>query len=150
MRKIRDTSAVPRGDWTYVDPEDGTRLKSPYYTVLMGRAKEYRRANNYPVGANFNSDFDQILCANNPDACIEFEEPSLATQGSTVLKALARWAISGFKVRSSADAEAALNVCRGCEFYAGESGLLKVVCKKCRCSKKKAYLASEHCPIGRW
>lgn len=150
MKKVRDTNLVPKGGWKWVNPEDGATLISPYFNVLKGRAKDFRRANNYPIGLKFDDEFEAILCANNPEACIDFEEPSLLTRAQSLAKAVTRWAGSGFKTRTVEEAEAALNICRECNFYDGESGLLKIVCKKCKCSRKKVYMKSESCPIGKW
>lgn len=150
MKKVRNTNQVPKGGWTYTDPDSGDVLQSPYYNVLKGRAKDYRRANNYPIGLKFDDDFEAIICAANPEACIDFEEPSLATRAQSLATAMAKWAMSGFKVRTKEQYESAIQLCRECNYYDGESGLLKIACKQCKCSSKKIGLASEHCPIGKW
>lgn len=150
MKKVKDNSSVPRNGWTYVDPDDGQVIKSPYFNVLMGRAKDYRRANNFPVGAQFNEQFEQILCEHNPDACIDFVPPTEMDRASNFVKALAKWAKAGFPVRSKEESEAVLAICRDCNFYDGENGILKVVCKLCRCSRKKVAFRTEKCPQGKW
>lgn len=150
MLKVRDSASLPKRDWVWKDPETGTSLKSPYYNVLMRRAKDYRRANNLPVGQNFNEEFEKILCEHNPDGCIDLEAPSPMAMASNLAMALANWTRSGFKMRSQEEIDSVMAICRGCNHYAGESGILKIVCKVCKCSRKKTALATEHCPIGKW
>jgi hypothetical protein len=150
MKKIRDTASIPKKKWRYVDPDNGTTLESYYYSVLMRNAKDYRRANNLPIGSQFNEQFEQILCANNPDGCFEFEAPSPLARAVSVTSALGRWAKSGFQVRSSEESQQILEICRGCNFYDGENGVLRVVCKFCKCSKVKVAFRTEHCKLGKW
>lgn len=150
MLKVRDNSRVPPHPYKYRDPDDGTVLESVYYNNLLGKAKEYRRANNYPIGQNFNDQFEQIVCASNPEACIEFDEPGPLARSKSLMKALANWTASGFKLRSQEEIDRVMAICRECNFYDGESGILKVVCKVCKCSRKKTAIATEHCPVGKW
>lgn len=150
--KIRDTAALPPKAWIFKNPEDGQILKHVYFSQLQNMVKGYRRANSFPIGSNFQEQFEANLCENRPEFCFEFTPPSLITKAGTFAVALGRWAKSGFKVRSAEEAEAVLNICRACPHYAGETGLLKVACRVCGCSRKKVFLASEHCPDNppRW
>ena len=146
MNKIRDKSAVPPKPWKYIDPDDSQFFQSVYYKQLYEMAKTYRRANNYPIGTNFQEQFDAILCQHSAELCFDYIEPSLASKVGKLAVALSNWAKSGFRVRSAEEADAILNICRACPHYAGETGILRVACRVCGCSRKKAYLATEHCP----
>ena len=147
MKRLRDNALVYYS-YTY-EHEDGFKQSHHYLHLLLPAVKEYRRANNLPIGTNFNDEFEENLCRHNPreDVCIDFTPPTLAEKASQLASALVRWARTGFKVRDEATVESIRAICRECEFYGGERGLLKIFCKKCGCSGKKQYLISEHCPL---
>jgi hypothetical protein len=148
MKKIRDTSSPPPGRaWTYTDPDSGYVLTHAVYKVLFNEAKKYRQLNHFPVGLLFQEQFDQILCAHAPGACFEFTPPSLMDKAASLAKAMSNWAKAGFKLRSQEAASRCLDLCRACDHYGGENGVMRVVCKICGCSKKKVAFASEHCPL---
>lgn len=151
MKRIRDTSSPPPGRaWTYIDPETGYRIQHAVYKVVLNEAKKYRQANNLPIGLLFNEQFDQILCENAPLACLEYEPPSMGQKAVAVGKAFARWAAAGFKTRAPEETERILAICQSCPEYGGETGFLKVICKRCGCSKQKIAFSTEHCPLGKW
>lgn len=110
---------------------------------------KYRKANNYPVGLQFNEEFEHNICENTgrPDLCYEYVEPSLLQKASAFSRAVVQWAKSGFPVRSEEEVEKVKELCRACPEYAGERGYFKIFCKKCGCSSKKQWLATEHCPL---
>lgn len=150
MKKIRDTAALPPKPWIFKNPEDGQILRNVYYSQLMNAAKAYRRANNFPIGSEWVAQFEANLCENRPEFCFEFVPPSLIAKAGSLAVALGRWAKSGFKVRSAEECEAILNQCRACNHYAGETGILKVACRLCGCSRKKVAMRTESCPAGLW
>lgn len=151
MKKVRDNSMIPQGGaWIWEDPETKFVIKHSSYQVLMGKAKDYRRNNNLPIGTLFDEEFERIICERLPEACIDFTPPSPFEQAASLTKALFRWAQAGLPTRTEEQVKAIQEICQGCNFFGGNSGLLKIACQKCRCSKKKLYLATEHCPISRW
>lgn len=150
MLKIRDSSSLNPKPWKFVNWEDGQVLSHTYYSQLLNQVKAYRRANHYPIGSNFQEQFEANLCENRPEFCFEFTPPSLLTKAATFTVALGRWAKSGFKVRSEEECEAILNICRQCNHYGGETGVLRVACRLCGCSRKKVAMRTEACPAGHW
>lgn len=147
MKKVRDNSAVPPGgSFNYRDPETGFELRSHAFHVLRSKAKSYRQLNNLPIGLGWDDQFEEIVCEHTPRACMDFEPPTLAQKAQSLSRAFVQWAKAGFKVRSEEEAQRILTICRSCDQYGGESGLLKVVCKLCGCSRKKIYMAGQTCP----
>lgn len=149
MLKIRDTSAVKQ--WTWVDPETG-HIISHFgdYNGVSNAVKIFLRANDRPIGSNWNEQLTAILCQHLPNACVSDQPPSLVEQAASVSRALFRWARQGFPTRSTEEVTAVTEICQACEHYGGETGIFKVICKKCGCHRKKTAIATEHCPIGKW
>lgn len=154
MNVPNDKAAVPKGGlWKWVCPETGYTIMHPYYAQVKRDVKAYLVANNYPIGLQFDDEFDANLCANAAaGVCSSFEPPTLLDKANSVTRALAKWALSGFKVREESEVNAIVALCRECPFYGGETGVLKIACKKCGCSKLKLYLRTSHCPDNprRW
>lgn len=149
MKKVLNNSVVPPGGtWTYICPEDSYKLQHPYYNVLKSKATAYRSTNSYPIGLQWEDQFDDNVCNQAaPNVCIEFNEPTAGEKASGLMAALFQAARSGFKVVDTAEYERRLAICEQCNFFAGLNGLLKVVCRQCGCSNKKLNLASSHCPL---
>lgn len=146
MIRIRDESLVKQ--WVYRNPEDGFVISHfGDVNATRNKAKIYRRANNYPVGADWNAQFERILCENLPVACEDFTPPTAAEQAASLARALYGWAKQGFPTRSNEEVERILAICRDCSEYGGETGPLKIICRLCHCSRRKVYLKSEQCPM---
>lgn len=150
--KFRDVAAGAKGGmYRYKNAEDGFVLEHPNVGELENRAIKYRRTNDYPVGVNWSEDFEANVCENTPPpTCIEAGPPNLAIRAANLAIALGRWASQGFPTRTTEEVEGIMLICKACEHYGGERGLLKIACRKCGCSRKKQSLRSEHCPIGKW
>lgn len=148
MKQIRDTTLVRlQPPFLFVNPEDGYRISNGRYDLLKRDAKIYRQANNYPIGSEWDSQFDDIVCSNCPaEYCDPFIPPTMLEKATKLTQSLYQWALSGFPVRTEAEVEAILSTCRSCPHYDGENGFLRVVCKLCGCTKKKLYLRTEECP----
>lgn len=147
MLKVRDSASLPKKDWKYVDPEDGTVLKSPYYRVLLKNVKAYRRANNRPIGVNFDEEYEANLCAHNPDACVDFVPPTFTEKMGTVFDALKEAARNWREpVVSTEELNRRRDLCAQCNYFGGFRSMLKVGCKKCGCLGFKLALASSKCP----
>lgn len=147
MKKVRDNTRVPRKPWKYTNPEDGTVLQSPYYNVLKGKVKDYRRANNYPIGLLFDDQFDEILCAHQPEACVEFTPPSVIEKMGAVTKALFKASRDWRNpVVSAEELERRRAICADCNYFGGFKSLVKLACRKCGCSGLKLALPSSKCP----
>lgn len=150
MRKILDTATVPPGGYfVYIDTDSGYRIAHPYYTELKKRAKSHRAANEYPIGSNWNDEFDTNVAENTPTAhSVEYKPPTMLEKMSAVRQALYRFAVTGMKVVSDELFEQRKSICETCGFYGGETGALKISCKKCGCTSLKLHLNSEHCPLS--
>lgn len=152
MNRVIDNSKVPPGGtWTYVHAENGYVQQHPYLHQLRQNVKKYRQINNFPVGSEFNAEFEDNVCKRSAyGVCADFIPPSMMEKASSLTKALTRWAMSGFKVRKEDEVERIRAICKYCTFYGGENGLLKVICKKCGCSNLKLWVQDSHCPINKW
>lgn len=151
MKKVRDNSAVPKGGTFIYVHENGYEQRHPYFNQLKENVRQYKLANNFPVGLEFDDEFEQNVCSHAADiTCIEFVPPTLMEKMSNVAKALYRSAKSGFKVVTAEQFEERRQICGACNFFGGTNGLLKVACKKCGCSGIKLAAATEHCPISKW
>lgn len=122
-------------------------LKSPGYESLKLKSKAYRKANGFPIGLAYDDEFEAILAEHVlPEERIDFTPPTLAEKASMLGNALWKWAKSGFQVVSHDEMERRLGICRVCPYYGGEKGLVQVACRKCGCSKLKAFLSTSVCP----
>jgi hypothetical protein len=73
--------------------------------------------------------------------------PSWWTQITSAAGAVVEFAASGFKVATEAEQADRLAICQACEHYDAEADR----CRKCGCfSAVKAWVAVQHCPIGKW
>jgi hypothetical protein len=149
VKKVLNNSVVPPGGgWTYINPEDGFVLTHCYYNALMNKVRAYRKTNNFPIGLQFEDQFDDNVCNQAaPNVCIEFAPPTAGEMAANLMNALFQTAKSGFKVVDQTEYQRRLSICEQCNFFAGLNGLLKVVCRQCGCSNKKLNLASSHCPL---
>lgn len=152
MRKILDTATVPPGGYfIYLDPDSGYRIAHPYYFELKKQAKSHRAANEYPIGSNWNDDFDTNVAENTLTArSVEYKPPTMLEKMSAVSRALYKFAVGGFKVVSEELWLKRKSICEQCGFYNGESGVLGVACKACGCSRVKNWLTSSACPERKW
>ncbi len=151
MKKVRDNSAVPRGGTFIYRHEDGYEQRHSYFSQLKEWVREYKRINNLPIGLQFDDEYEENICSNaDPITCEEWYPPGPLQKAQNLAAALVRAAKGGFKAVSSEILNERLAICANCNFYGGQNGLLKVICKRCGCGGLKAYLKSEKCPIGKW
>lgn len=149
MQLVANKASVPNGGFfVYRDPDSGLELKHPYYEQLERNARNHRKANNFPLGANWSQQFEDNVCTNTPTA--PCHEQGIAKKAVQAVLALAKWAKAGMPVVSDEEYTRREGICYACEHFTGKVGLLKIFCKKCGCSKKKLAMASEACPIGKW
>lgn len=78
--------------------------------------------------------------------------PSMLQRVKNVSSALLRWQQAGRPVRTDEEVAAILAICAPCEFWNPHGNLGLGMCRhhKCGCTKSKAKLATEHCPIQKW
>lgn len=150
-KKVRDNSSVPPGGmWVYVHPETGIIIQHPYFNVCKGRVKAFLRANNYPVGSNFDEDFEENICSHAAaGVCDDFVPPTLMEKMGTLAQALYRAAISGrAKIVDAEEVQRRRSICEACNYYGGSRSLLKIACQRCGCSGLALYLEVKHCPLS--
>lgn len=103
--KPRNPQEVPHGSFfRYKDPDSGMELKSPYYTTAKSMAVKHRRANNYPIGINWDNDFDENICRNTPHLpCIDLNPNTINLDQTLTLADIVRgtYAIARFKLAGS-------------------------------------------------
>lgn len=154
MKKPISTSRVPvGGNWTYVNPENGFVIKHPYLDECKRLAKEHRIANNFPIGLEFDDQFEDNVCQNAAaGTCADYTPPTLAEKLASVTKALFNAARRGLKTVTEAELLRRRSICQDCGFYGGSTKPLKVTCKKCGCSGLKLHLQTSVCPLTppRW
>ena len=80
----------------------------------------------------------------------EPEEPTIFDLASNFIFATKKWVEAGFPVVNDDIYNNRFSICKMCDFWDDDcrSGLGK--CKKCGCTKFKRWLATEHCPEGKW
>jgi hypothetical protein len=152
MRKVLNTSkGPPGGKWIYVCPEDGEHITAQSFIVIKQRALNYRKINNYPVGSNWDDDFEQNLCEHmHLSVCTDWSPPTLGQKLENLKQSLLNYARSGFTVTDSDKVKARLDICMDCNYYSGQRGTLKIMCKKCGCTGLKLFMASSVCPDKKW
>ena len=152
MKKVIDTARnPPDGHWIYVCPEDKYRVTALSYNATKSKAFNYRKINNYPIGSNWDTDFEQNICENmSPGVCTDWIPPTLAEKMDNLTLSLLNYARSGFKVTEPDKATARLDICIECNYYSGQRGLLKIMCRKCGCSGLKLFMDSSICPLKKW
>lgn len=137
--------------WHYVNVEDSYKISALHYDTLKKKVRDYRRLNNYPIGSNFDNDFDANLCSHaDSNDCCDDTIPPLAKRAVKFAKAMVNWASSGFPTRSKEEVEKIMDICEGCEFFNGEGSPFKIACKKCGCSSLALYVKTKVCPAGKW
>lgn len=153
MRKVRDNSAGAIGGlWIWKHPETGFVVRHSNYAGCRIEVKRFLRANNYPIGGNFEEEFEENLCANGaPNLCEEFIPPTLLEKMSAFAQALYRAGKQWREPMVTADVlQERRDICEACNFYGGSTSILRVACQKCGCTSLKQFLTSSRCPIGKW
>jgi hypothetical protein len=79
-------------------------------------------------------------------------EPSLLDLARNFHHAITKWSVAGFPVVSATEYQSRAVACDACEFWDAQAraGLGHCRHHACGCTKLKRWLATEHCPIGRW
>lgn len=163
MNKIRDTTTVPNAGqfgvgFVYRDPDSGKVFVHAGVEHVISMARKHREANSYPIGANFNQDAVENICANTPGSiCYDEPPPSAGQKAISLAKALYESALSGFATLSAEEVAQRKVVCETsglaggpCEYFKGINGMFKVMCGHCGCSSLKIHLRTSKCPLNRW
>lgn len=67
---VKDRNRVPYGGmYRARHPESGILLREPGYESLEKAMKEHCRANNYPIGLEFDNQLEDWVCKEMPDEC---------------------------------------------------------------------------------
>lgn len=148
----KNPGTPPRGmRWTFVNAEDNFSIQHLHLDILRQKARDYRRLNNYPIGSNWDADFEANVCSHaDSNDCFDDAMPPVTRRMVNFAKAIAGWASGGFKPVSKEVAAQRLETCESCSYYNGSSSILKVACKKCGCGGLKLMMPNEHCPLNKW
>jgi len=153
MLRPKNPDTPPRGlEWHWVCPEDSYKISHIHRDECRKQARAYCIRNNYPIGSNWEVQFDDNICRNTYEGvnCIDSEPPTLAQKIVNLARAMTQFASSGFKLAEPEKVNSRKETCEVCYYYAGSSSIMKVGCRKCGCSGIKLYMDSEKCPDGRW
>lgn len=151
MKRVRDNAAGAIGGyWIWKCPETGFVIRHSNFIGCKNEVKKYLRLNNYPIGGNFDEDFEQNLCANgNPNLCEEFVPPTLLQKMSTLAQALYHLRKQWREPLVTAEIlQTRQETCKKCNFYGGSTSLFKVACQKCGCAGLKLALTTSRCPAS--
>jgi len=153
MMRPKNPDTPPRGlQWNWVCEESGYKISHIHRDECRKMAREYCIRNNYPIGSNWEVQFDDNICRNTYDGvnCIDSEPPTLAQRLVKFSQAMAQWGKAGFPLATPEVVEQRKSTCEVCYYYSGSSSLLKIGCKKCGCSGVALYLETQKCPDNRW
>ena len=153
---LKGESLIPPGGvYKYLDPDTGKKVQHPYFFRAKELARKHRLENGLPVPVDWDDKFIDIICGQQPEICTD--TPTITEQASSLARSLVRWALSGFPVCTEEEVLQRLAICQGdgtnpaCVHFRGyrENGHIR--CGQCGCRlRKKAYLKTESCPIGKW
>lgn len=77
------------------------------------------------------------------------KKPTIATRAGNFSKAMFRWVAEGFPLETKAEANRRVAICESnaCGYFNGSICLHQ----RCGCyANIKRFIATEHCPIGKW
>ena len=153
----------PNCMWRYRDPDLGVVIQHPYFVQVKAQAHALRTKSKLPIPFNWDDWFEERLCQESPQGCIELEdippEPPESGWAKLSLKfaaAMFTWAKAGFKVVPWATFKSRLETCRGspttprCEQFRPHDVFGMGRCGKCGCTTLKLFLATERCPLNKW
>lgn len=148
---FKNPNAVPNGGYQYVQQESGVSFKENYWVNLVGKVRQHRLANNYPIGANFVQELIDYNCAQNPQWCVDTAGPSLADKAASFARAMVKWIKNGIPVVTPEQYQERLATCRNCPEFSGEhERTFSARCGRCGCATVKLTLSTEACPLGKW
>lgn len=149
MKKVIDNASVPYGGYfVYKCPEDEFVIRAPFFNVLKSLVVKYRNLNSYPVGLQFDDEFEDNICQNAaPQVCADFIPPTLGEKAYTLATSLANYARSGFATVTPEEFERRKTICSECNYFGGTHSVVKVVCKRCGCSGLKIHIKTSVCPL---
>jgi hypothetical protein len=152
MMTPKSMSHVPPGGyWVYIDPETKKDIRHPYYAQCSINAIEHRKANNLPIGSNWDEDFAANVCSHAATGvCVDETPVRVLDMMSTFARAAYFWAKSGFACVTDEQHAERKATCSACPYWQGESYFGYGKCSKCGCSALKLFWKSEKCPIDKW
>lgn len=123
MKHLHNANRIPYGGAYVINlPEQGMVGYGMNFPALLKSIKEWRRANSWPVGLEFEAEVENVICRKYPDECDEgiISKPrktklSLATvlRGTKVLLA---FKLAGSPYVSQDEANARAAICSACAF----------------------------------
>lgn len=152
MLIVIDKSRVPPGgQHRYVCPESGRVIEHPYYHQLLVNATQHRRVNNYPVGLEWEIEFEENVCRNAKEGvCKDEPTPGALALMTQFARAAFQWARNGARLVDEATFNQRRTICFACTMWDGEKYFGVGGCKACGCTGIKLHLPTEKCPRDYW
>lgn len=148
--KARDR-VPPGGYFRYVCPESGIVIEHPYYHECLVRATNHRKINNFPIGLEWEQQFEQNVCENAKEGvCKDEPSPGALALMSQFARAAYQWARNGLRIVSEETLNERRKICFACDAWQGEKYFGVGGCRACGCSATKLYLPTEKCPRDKW
>lgn len=166
LMQVIDRSRVPPGGYFRCHVEEtGRDFAHPYLAQLEVQVKAHRRANNLPIGSNWEADFQDQVCRSTPSCPCEpadSQEKSLWKRALKFASAMTEWARAGFPLVDEATLQTRRAICEGgvdaagvehlrCQYWEESFNRAFGRCGKCGCNTGlKTAVATEHCILGNW
>jgi len=161
MQKVKDTSLVMGDGYRYRHEETGEVQSHPFYAVTEDMVKKYRRANNFPIGTNWEESFEDNLCTNTPKCpCVNADTviQKALNRAKHFAKDMKTWALAGFPIASEEVIAARRQTCEGgngtprCPQWSNRFRQFGFGhCGSCGCSGVlKTAVQTSTCPLGKW
>lgn len=73
--QIKQRQQIPYGgEWRYRDPNSNQWIHGNSWDMLIDRIRAHRKANDFPIGLDFEKEIENQLCINHPDECEAFDK----------------------------------------------------------------------------
>lgn len=116
---------TPHGNFRYKEPETGEWIEGTQWQQLIDRVKAHRKANNIPIGMNFEEMIEHQVCQNvDPQYCVQegYGNNPLSTKPTTYSQMvqgtaiLAQWFLEGRERVDDAEVDRRSEACVRCNF----------------------------------
>lgn len=136
--KPNRTDVIPRNGFIYVHPETHEIFRHNYYDELKKRVLNYFRLHNYPIGIDWDRQFDENVCRNSPHLdCTDFNPDRIDISASLSLSDIVRgtsvlgqFEIAGSPIVTQAEAERRAGICVRCPHNVTFSKSCRGICDK--------------------
>lgn len=128
LRYADRTVTPPGGAYVFTQLESGFRFRQVAFLDLVKEIKDHRKANNFPLGPNFEADVEDASCREmlqmfpNYEGCLDETGGRAAYKGRSwslsdvrhFLNVMAAWISKGAQFVPQEEAERRAHICIGC------------------------------------